>query len=166
MIFVTVGSMMPFDRLIEAMDQWAAEHKEAEVFAQIGEGAYWPRHMQWARTITPAGFCERVANSDLVVAHAGMGSIIVAAEAGKPIVIMPRVPSARELTTDHQLHTARRLQGHPGIYVATSEAELPSRIQRALNEGPRGVSALPASAPAAFVRRVRDFLLDRAIRQQ
>jgi len=28
MIFVTVGNMDPFDRLIRAVDQWVAEHPQ------------------------------------------------------------------------------------------------------------------------------------------
>jgi len=38
-ILVTVGSMLPFDRLIEAMDKWAADHPGHSLFAQIGKGA-------------------------------------------------------------------------------------------------------------------------------
>ena len=38
MIFVTVGSMMPFNRLIDTMDRWAAARPDVEMFAQIGGG--------------------------------------------------------------------------------------------------------------------------------
>ncbi len=35
MIFVTVGEQLPFDRLVRAVDEWAAASGK-EVFAQIG----------------------------------------------------------------------------------------------------------------------------------
>lgn len=162
MIFVTVGSMMPFDRLIRAMDLWASKNRDVEAFAQIGEGAFVPRHMRWERTITPREFKAAIVRSEVVVAHAGMGTIISAAEAGKPAVIMPRFASAKEHTTDHQVHTAERLRNHQGIYVAMSNEELPDRIERALEAKDYAIGTLPTTAPAAFVARIRSFLLDGA----
>ena len=47
MIFVTIGSMFPFDRLIRVMDGWAAANPGVETLAQIGDGAYEPAHMRW-----------------------------------------------------------------------------------------------------------------------
>jgi UDP-N-acetylglucosamine transferase subunit ALG13 len=159
MIFVTVGSMMPFDRLIETMDKWASNNGTTPTFAQIGDGSE-PRHMQWARRLAADEFSELVTNSTVVVAHAGMGSIISAAEAGKAIVIMPRYASLKEHTTDHQVHTARRLIGRPGIYVAMSEAELPERINEAFSAIGSARPHIPRTAPDGFVAAIRAFLLD------
>ena len=62
MIFVTIGSMFPFDRLIRAMDAWAAERApETELLAQIGAGAYEPRNMPWVRRLDQADFARTVA---------------------------------------------------------------------------------------------------------
>jgi hypothetical protein len=35
-IFVTIGSMFPFDRMIRVMDEWASKNANQDVFAQIG----------------------------------------------------------------------------------------------------------------------------------
>ena len=53
MIFVTVGSMFPFERMIRAMDDWTSQHPEQQVFAQIGGGKYEPKYMGWQRMIAP-----------------------------------------------------------------------------------------------------------------
>ena len=45
MIFVTIGSMFPFDRLIRVMDDWTARSGRKDVLAQIGNGGYVPQHM-------------------------------------------------------------------------------------------------------------------------
>ena len=37
MIFVTVGYQMAFDRLIEAVDEWAGAHPDAELFAYMSK---------------------------------------------------------------------------------------------------------------------------------
>ena len=165
MIFVTVGSMMPFDRLIQAMDRWTLDRGETQTFAQIGGGEP-PRHMQWARSVTPAEFSDLIAKATVIVAHAGMGSIISAAEAGKSIVIMPRYATLKEHTTDHQVHTASRLLGRPGIHVAMSEAELPESIDEAMGAVGSAHQYLPRTAPDAFVSRIRGLLLTGAIPTQ
>lgn len=74
MIFVTVGSMFGFDRLIKAMDFWAKKNSDISVFAQVGEGRYVPEHIRWTRLLSPPEFKATVASSRLIVAHAGMGS--------------------------------------------------------------------------------------------
>ncbi len=157
MIFITVGSMLPFDRFITAMDNWADRHPEEEVFAQIGGGTYVPR-MPHARMLTPSEFTSHVANAKLIVAHAGMGSFITAAEAGKPVVLFPRRAALQEHTTDHQLHTVAWLKDRAGVFVAMDEAELDAKIESAANQV-LGGQAMPTSAPAAFIENIRRALL-------
>jgi UDP-N-acetylglucosamine transferase subunit ALG13 len=151
---------MAFDRLICAMDSWAREHSKHEVLAQIGDGNYQPNHMRWMRTLTPSMFNDTVRNAAIVVAHAGMGSYFVAAEMGKPLVLLPRRASSREHTTDHQLHTAQWLGTKPGVYVAMSEDELGCAVARALAEGGIATREFSRFAPQPFLSRVRQFLAE------
>jgi UDP-N-acetylglucosamine transferase subunit ALG13 len=153
-IFVTVGSMFPFDRLIRAMDEWARRHASERVFAQIGEGAFLPRHMSHARMLPPARFREVFAEASLVVAHAGMGSVISAASIGKSIVLIPRHSALKEHTTDHQLHTAAWLRDRPGIFVADSESDVELQIEKArMSVGVR--ERLEPAAPPEFIAKIR-----------
>lgn len=122
MIFATVGTQLPFDRLILALDQWAASNSDQEVFAQIGRGEYQPEHVAWTREMDPGQFRQRMAQCDTVVAHAGMGSIISAMEMGKQVIIMPRRASLGEHRNEHQLATAKRLEHLNGLQVV-QEAE-------------------------------------------
>jgi UDP-N-acetylglucosamine transferase subunit ALG13 len=123
-IFVTVGVQLPFDRLIRAVDDWAGRRGRRDVVAQVGTSGYVPRALE-ARSFLPAGdFRGLVEQAELVVAHAGMGSIITAFELGKPIVVLPRRASLREHRNDHQLATARRMAAHANIRVAEDEQAL------------------------------------------
>ncbi len=154
MIFVTVGSMLPFDRLIMAMDEWAAAHPHQRMLAQIGDGTFLPRYMPYSRIVTPARFREIYDEANLIVAHAGMGSVIMAAETGKPIVLLPRQAARREHTTDHQLHTVAWLGQRPGIFVADAAEDLAAQIGRAqawVGEHPQ----LSKIAPMPFVEKIR-----------
>jgi UDP-N-acetylglucosamine transferase subunit ALG13 len=159
MIFVTIGSMFPFERLIRHMDQWALDHPGEEVFAQIGAGAYEPRHMAWERMLNPREFEGRVRAASLIVAHAGMGSFITAMENAKPIVLMPRRAADREHTTDHQLDTAHWLKDKPGVHVATTFEELVAAIGAALSEGRENPRQVSRHAPEEFTARIRRFLI-------
>lgn len=111
MIFATVGTQLPFDRLIRALDDWAGAHRDTEVFAQIGRGGYEPRHMEWSHDLHPKEFRSRLEACDAVVAHAGMGTIISAVELGKRVIVMPRRAALGEHRNEHQLATVARL-GH------------------------------------------------------
>lgn len=163
MIFVTIGSMFPFDRLIQAMDAWAEGHLAADpgrdVLAQIGAGAYEPKHMRWVRKLDRAEYDATVAGAQVVVAHAGVGSVVTAGELGKPIVLLPRRAHLGEHTSDHQMETAGWLRGKPGVHIAESAADLPGLLARALAQGPGEVGRIGPVADPAFIARLRDFIL-------
>lgn len=157
MIFVTIGSMMPFDRMIRAVDE-AVPAWPGETFrAQVGEGAYAPVNMTFDRFLSAKAFGEVVRECKLIVAHAGMGSLITAAEAGKPIVVMPRRLAYDEINTDHQVGTIERLGRRLGVYVAMDESELAAQIAKALADSATG-QPLPTHAPDGFLQRIRDFI--------
>ena len=158
MIFVTVGSVFPFDRLIETMDHWAREAgRGEECLAQIGKGAYKPQHMNWQETLDHAEFGAAIEASTVIVAHAGMGSVITAMQHGKPIVMLPRRFEAGEHTTDHQMATARWLEPKPGVYIAWDETELPAKIAEAANSTRLSQDFSPY-APSDFTDRLSDQL--------
>ncbi len=130
MIFVTVGAQMPFDRLVRAVDEWAGQRGRRDVFAQIGPGGWRPGHIAWAEFLRPAEFQARLRACSVVVAHAGMGSILTALEAGKPIVVMPRRADLAETRNDHQVATAREFLRSGRVDAAMDENELRERLGR------------------------------------
>lgn len=158
-IFVSVGYMMPFDRLCRAMDEWAAANPGVAVEIQIGKGSYEPRHAKWLRTLPLADYQARVAGCALFVAHCGVGSIISAIQAGKPILMLPRLQANREHNTDHQLATARHVGVRPGLHIAADTDDLKTRAS-ALLAGITAAAPAPIAAHAdpAFTARIRAFI--------
>lgn len=160
MIFVTIGSMFPFDRLVRAMDVWTAtQGASADVLAQIGEGNYKPQHMRWVARLDYAAYNAAVAGARLVVAHAGVGAVITAGECGAPIVVLPRRMYLGEHISDHQMETAAWLRGKPGIYVAESEADIPAHIAAAFVQEAPSSRRIEDAADAVFIARLRAFIL-------
>jgi len=130
-IFLTIGTHEPFDRLVRAVDAWAGETGE-RVFAQITDRAgYEPRHMTWVQTIAPKDYAARCRAAPFLIAHAGMGSILTAMELAKPIVVLPRRGHLGETRNDHQYATVKKFGGRSGILVADTEDELPARLAEA-----------------------------------
>ncbi len=125
MIFVTVGNMDPFDRMIKAIDHWASTNPSDEkIFAQIGDGQYLPSSFEYVRCLAPDDFAKRFREARLVVSHAGMGTIITALELQKPIIVMPKRAAFGEQRNEHQLATVRHFKRSELMMVADSEAEL------------------------------------------
>ena len=156
MIFVTVGSADPFDRLVRAVDVWAGLRGRADVFVQVGRSDYQPEHIEVVQFLDPSEFRDRVRSSRFVVSHAGMGSIITALELGKPIVVMPRRAHLGETRNDHQVSTVNHLKLRPGIIVATDEQELFLKLDQA--ETTSTTSPISAEASPLLISTVRDFI--------
>lgn len=155
-VFVTVGTQLPFDRLISAVDSWAASH-DAEVFAQTGTTQLRPRHIGWKDFIDVSEANERIRTADLVVAHAGMGTILTRLETGLPLIVLPRRADLGEHRNDHQLATVRRLSHIPGLVVVNDEEDLQLRMSRF---GARsGTAALDAVASPSLITAIREFVL-------
>lgn len=123
-IFVTVGTDLPFDRLVEAIDQWAPDHPESEVFAQIGNTNYKPKNVSYSKFLEPEEFKNRLTSSDLILSHAGMGTILSSLQYNKPLLVMPRIASLGEHRNEHQLATAKYLKKLNKVSVANNESEL------------------------------------------
>jgi len=115
---------MPFDRLIRMVDQWATKHKEIRCFAQIGRGGWRPRHMEWVELLPPPAFRTKLNDASLIVAHAGMGTILSALDIGKKLIVIPRHGYLHETRNDHQMATAKRLKTMGLVTYATDEVEL------------------------------------------
>ena len=153
MIFATIGTQLPFDRLIIALDQWAALNPETEVFAQVGRGAYEPEHIRWTRDMDPQDFRGQLANCDTVVAHAGMGTIISAIEMGKRVIVMPRRASLGEHRNEHQLATANRLEHLNGLQVVHDADTLAGALAQRHSQREQIAVSEPHPALITAIRR-------------
>lgn len=156
MIFVTVGSQAPFDRLIRAMDRWAETRARVDVFAQTTVSTYRPRHITFTEFLDPMEFNRTIEAASLVVAHAGMGSIISALELGKPIVVMPRRAKFRETRNDHQVAAADWFGAQGRIIVAKDEDELAEKLDKAMTF--HETAPITREASPLLITTIRTFL--------
>jgi UDP-N-acetylglucosamine transferase subunit ALG13 len=130
MIFLTVGTIFPFDRLVKAVDEAIeAGVVTMPVFAQIGRTDYKPRNMNYVQALEKPQFDKRTDEAAFVISHAGIGSLLIALERRKRLLVMPRLRQHGEATNDHQVTTARRFASLGHILAAYNSDELPEKLR-------------------------------------
>ncbi len=156
MILLTVGTELPFDRLVSAVDAWAGESPDVEVVAQIGESSYQARNFATRRFIDPEEYTVILNRCAIVVAHAGMGVILNALSERRPIVVMPRLSKLGEHRNDHQVATAEAFEkrgfvrvAHDGHQVAGLLKDPCSYVQE---------HSIPSTASPSLVEALRSFI--------
>ena len=97
MIFCTIGTQAPFDRFVKIIDEVAA-HLDEEIIAQVYKSEYVAQNIRTVEFLPPDEFNKLFSKARLIVAHAGMGTIISAMRQHKPIIIFPRIAAEDERT--------------------------------------------------------------------
>lgn len=131
MILVTVGMQLGFDRLIRAIDEIAPD-LDVPVVAQTGKGTYLARNIRTVESIAPREFDDMIRKTQLIVAHAGIGTVLTAQKFQKPILLVPRRAALGEHRNDHQLATVAQLKGRPGVVIVEDESDLREGIKAGL----------------------------------
>jgi len=109
-ILATVGTQLPFPRLLRALDRIADAHGLKIVDQREFVG--------------PAEFDALAREASVIVGHAGIGTIIGADRVSRPLILFPRHASLGEHRNEHQLATARAVEVREGISVAWDEERL------------------------------------------
>lgn len=122
-VFCTVGTQAPFDRFLKIIDELAPDIK-GDITVQSFRDQYEPTHVKTVNFLAPDEFNRLFAEADIIIAHAGMGTIISAMQQGKPIIVFPRIAALGEHRNEHQLATAKKMAEMGYVYVAHDEQEL------------------------------------------
>lgn len=156
MIFAVVGTQEPFDRLIKSLDEWCNISGCKDMIAQTAFSPYKPLNFKTFDFIPVNEFDEIFKKADLIVGHAGMGTIISALRYCKPIIVMPRLAKYREHRNDHQLSTAISFARLGYVRAVYNKAEL----FEALDSRKEIVAAPPISqyASDSLVSTIEEFL--------
>jgi UDP-N-acetylglucosamine transferase subunit ALG13 len=162
MIFSTVGSELPFNRLTQAVDKYAEANPGKEIYAQVGKievSDYAPQSLQFSQLLTPSQYADFVNRASVIVAHAGMGSIISSITQKKPVVILPRRGHLQETRNDHQFSTAKQFENREGIFVAWDEEQVAEQIKLALAFSEQGsLDSVSNFANPDLLQKLESFL--------
>lgn len=105
MILVILGTQdKPFTRLLESLESQISEGKiQDEVVVQKGLTSFKSEHMKMFDLIPMDEFDQLLNEADLVITHAGVGSILGALMKRKRVIACAREAKYGEHTNDHQL---------------------------------------------------------------
>jgi beta-1,4-N-acetylglucosaminyltransferase len=135
-IFVTVGTTLPFDDLVRAVDRLAAQGALAEpVLCQIGHGQYVPGHCEHFRF--KPNLDEETGRASLVIGHGGTGTVTGLLSSGKPFIAVANPLGAH----DHQRQFLARLCKVVDFLWTADLSELPALIERARSFRPQSATA-------------------------
>ena len=130
MIFLTVGSQFPFDRLVKAVDKAVETVGITEqIFAQIGKSSYQPRNFDSATLMDKDLYDDYIDQASSIISHAGIGTITIALSNDKPLLVMPRLKKYGEVVNDHQVAIAIRFAKLKHILTACDQDDLPEKIK-------------------------------------
>lgn len=130
--FVSVGNAtQAFSRLLNEVSLIASSLPQP-VVVQHGHAPFLAAGCQGLAFVEMNQFEHLVAKAELLVLHAGAGSVIHAIRAGKVPVVMPRRAACGEHVDDHQVEFARALEAAGRVVVAYEPGQLGNATRRAL----------------------------------
>ena len=159
MIFVTVGNdFHDFSRLIRQVDE-IGPHMPSEIVIQRGHSQYLPRHAKHFDFVPIETATEYIKQSELVISHAGIGTIILCKQYGIPLIIVPRRKKYCEHINDHQIEIAQMLeQRREGdIHAIYEEGQLKEKINEVL-KNKREKTPMYNVGRANLIRTIRKFV--------
>ncbi len=161
--FVSVGNAkQPFRRLLDAVAHLVPNLPQP-VIVQHGHTPFVSAACQVTAFMGMEEFARHIKTAELLILHAGAGSVIHAIEAGKRPVIMPRRADLGEHVNDHQIEFARALAEAGKVVVAGSPEYLGEAIAEVLRQGKQpGAMATAERSELRMVNLVRAALADYA----
>lgn len=141
MIFVIVGGVVEFDfsRILKTLDEIVGENiiDSNDIVAQIGHSKYVPTNYRNFRFVDGDEFQKYIDDSDLIITHGGVGTLISAMKKHKKIISFPRLAKYNEHLDDHQLEFTTILKNDGYIKMATDKMELIKVLDEVKNFEPK-----------------------------
>jgi len=110
-LFFIAGTQLPFPRMDKAIRSLLANNpNQYEIIYQSGQKENLPYKNLSQYNLMPEDiFINSIKSADLIIAHAGVGTLLECIELKKPVLMFPRQAKLKEHRNDHQLSTARKI---------------------------------------------------------
>lgn len=155
-IFVAVGTQkFPFNRILKMVDIISIT-SSYEVYAQSRNSSYVPSYRN-DRFLTTAQFEEEIKQSDLVITHGGVSTIVKAMSYMKPIIVVPRLVKYGEHIDDHQVEIAKAF-AKEGLILMYDDGD--SDIRKMIENTQSSETRTYVSSRETVVSTIRNYLRD------
>lgn len=157
--FVSIGNAKNhFSRLLNAVDN-NAEFLPKPILIQHGHTPFQSHHCDLIEFINMDQFIKHVQDAEILLLHAGAGSVLHSLNAGKCPIIMPRRAKFHEHVNDHQVDFATILSNEGKAMIIDNEAELRDAISKVKNFNAK-LSGYNKSAASEIIKKKLAELLD------
>lgn len=140
LILVCVGaSEYGFDRLLKYVDELCESGviEGQDVVAQVGCAKYKPKYYRFFDLIGRAEFQNYMEKADVIITHAGTGSVIPPLKIGKKVIVFPRRVQYGEHVDDHQMELAEVFTSAGYTLCAENKEELQKALIEVQNFTPK-----------------------------
>ena len=112
MILVTLGTQdKEFTRLLKEIDKLISKKIiKDEVIVQAGYTKYESKNMKVFDYVDSDVFNNYVEKADLIICHAGVGTIFDCIKKNKKVIVVPRLAKFNEHNNDHQLEITKEFE--------------------------------------------------------
>lgn len=132
MVFVTVGTQdKEFRRIFEMVEeQINLGNITDEVIAQTGCTKFESDKMKVYNLMQKNEYMECMKNATIVIAHAGVGSIIDGLKLNKKLIVIPRLKEYGEHVNDHQLQILETFEKRGHILAVRNSNEFSEVLKK------------------------------------
>lgn len=135
MILVTLGTQdKGFERLLKEIDKLIKKELITDkVIVQAGHTKYESKNMEIFDFKSQKELDKLRKEADLIISHAGVGSILDSLKYGKKVIGVARLKNYGEHTNDHQLQILEKFSNDGYIIKAQSVDKLYDAIEKSKN---------------------------------
>lgn len=139
MIFVTLGTQdKSFVRLLREIDKLIANNVIVDdVIVQAGFTKYSSDKMKIIDYVSMEEFNNYVQESNLIITHGGVGSILAGCMAGKKVIAVARLAKYNEHESDHQIQIVKEFGSYGYILGCLEVTELGEALTKVKEFIPR-----------------------------
>lgn len=132
-ILVTMGTSKEYNfrRLLKIIDLLCDKNviDSKKLVVQSNDEDYIPRNYEIMQTMPNEKFKDIMVSADLVISHAGTGTITTALKLNKKVIVFPRLREYGEHIDNHQLQICQLFEKKGYIMIAKNEKELECAIK-------------------------------------
>ena len=149
MIVGVTGTSVAFERLVDALAEYARLNAPERVWVQHGEARLRPP-LEGERFVARDELIKKMREADAVVCHGGSGTLFDALSVGHLPVVVPRRHRLGEHINDHQLELGQALQEQGRAVVVDDLSTLGIAIARAMRSKHAPRSDMPPQLCASL----------------
>lgn len=131
MIFIILGTQdKSFDRLLKEIDKLIINNIiKTKIIVQAGSTKYESDNMEIYDLLPMNKFKEYIKQSDFIITHGGVGSILDSLKYNKKVIAVPRLSEYNEHENNHQLQIVHKFEELGYILACDDTNDLNEKIE-------------------------------------